>query len=192
MTVIRPCDGDTAMWRWYGITDLVEHWIRYWLVASNHQSNTWLTHWGRVTHICLSKLTIIGSDNGLSPGRRQAIIWTNGGILLIGPVGANFSEILVGIRTFSFRKMHLKMASAKWRPFCLGLNVLNQQSHWLSAPTIQVSTCLTPSLYLNPLHAKFFRGNINIYLHFMSLLHIDMIHVLEILPEVRPGPTYST
>ena len=45
---------------------------------------------------------------------------------------------------------------------------------------------------LNPLHAKFFRGNINIYLHFMSLLHIDMTHVLKILPQVRPGPTYST
>ena len=36
-----------------------------------------LTHWGRVTHICLDNLTIIGSDNGLSLGRRQAIIWTN-------------------------------------------------------------------------------------------------------------------
>ena len=33
-----------------------------------------LTHWGRVTHTCVNKLTIIGSDNGLSPGRRQAII----------------------------------------------------------------------------------------------------------------------
>ena len=83
-----------------------------------------LTHWGRVTHICVSKLTIIGSDNGLSPGRRQAIIWTNDGILLIGPLGTNFSEILFGIQTFSFNKMHLKMSSAKWRPFCIGLNVL--------------------------------------------------------------------
>ena len=53
----------------------------------------WLTHWGRVTHICVGKLTIIGSDNGLSPGRRQAIIWTNAGILLIWPLGTNFSEI---------------------------------------------------------------------------------------------------
>ena len=42
-----------------------------------------LNHWGRLTHICVSKLTIIGSDNGLSPGRRQAIIWTNDGILSI-------------------------------------------------------------------------------------------------------------
>ena len=42
-----------------------------------------ITHWGRVMHICVNKLIIIGSDNGLSPGRRQAIIWTNAGILLI-------------------------------------------------------------------------------------------------------------
>ena len=44
-----------------------------------------LTHWGRVTHICVSKQTIIGSDNGLSPDRLQAIIWTNVELLLIGP-----------------------------------------------------------------------------------------------------------
>ena len=83
-----------------------------------------LSHWGRVTHICVSNLTIIGSDNGLLPGRRQAIIWTNDGILLIGPLGTNFSEILIEIQSFSFKKTHLKMASGKWRPFCLGLNVL--------------------------------------------------------------------
>ena len=83
-----------------------------------------LTHWGRVTHICVSKLTIIGSDNGLSPRRRQAIIWTNAAMLLIGPLGTNFSEILIEILTFSFKKMCLKVSSAKWRPFCLGLNVL--------------------------------------------------------------------
>ena len=82
-----------------------------------------LTHWGRVTHICVSKLTIIGSDNGLSPGRRQAIIWTNAGLLLIGPLGTNFSEILSEIRSFSFKKTHLKMSSAKWRLSRLDLNV---------------------------------------------------------------------
>ena len=43
-------------------------------------------------HIYISKLTIIGSNNGLSPVRRQAIIWTNAGILLIGPLGTNFYE----------------------------------------------------------------------------------------------------
>ena len=67
-----------------------------------------LPHWGRVTHICVSKLTIICSDNGLSPGRRQAIIWTNDGILLNPILGTNFSEILRAIHTFSFKKMHLK------------------------------------------------------------------------------------
>ena len=87
------------------------------------------THWGRVTHICVSKLTIIGSDNGLSPGRRQAIIWTNAGILLIGPLGTNFNEILIGIQTFSFQKMHLKMSSAKWHPFCLSLNVVRKPNY---------------------------------------------------------------
>ena len=40
-----------------------------------------LTHWGRVTHIRVGNLTIIGSNNSLSPSRRQAIIWSNAGIL---------------------------------------------------------------------------------------------------------------
>ena len=83
-----------------------------------------LTHWGWVMHICITKLTIIGSDNGLSPGQRQAIIWTNTGILLIGPLGTHFSEILIEIDIFSFRKMHLKMSSGKWWSFCLCVNVL--------------------------------------------------------------------
>ena len=108
-----------------------------------------LTHWGRATHICVSKLTSIGSDNGLSPGRRQAIIWTNTGILLIGTLGINFSEILSEIHTFSFKKIRLKTSSAKWRPFCLGLNELkciplneiisNMPPEWfiIKPPTIQ-------------------------------------------------------
>ena len=74
-------------------------------------------------HICVGNNTIIGSGNGLSPARRQAITWTNVGILSIGPLGTNFSEMLIEIHTFSFKKIHLKM-SGKWRPFCLGLNVL--------------------------------------------------------------------
>ena len=86
-----------------------------------------ITHWDRVTHICVSKLTIIGSDNGSSPSRRQAIIWTNVGMLLIGPLGTNFSEILIEIYIISSKKMHLKLSSAKRWPFCLGHNVLR---HW--------------------------------------------------------------
>ena len=79
-----------------------------------------------MTHTCVGKLIIIGSDNGLSPGRRQAIIRTNAGISLIGPLGTNVSDILIGIQTFSFKKMHLKMSSVKCRPFCFGLNVLKE------------------------------------------------------------------
>ena len=83
-----------------------------------------LTHWGRVMHTCISKLIIIGSDNGLSPGWCQADIWTNAGILLIGHSWTNFSEILIKIHTFSFRKMHFIMSFEKWQQFCLCLNVL--------------------------------------------------------------------
>ena len=79
-----------------------------------------------MTHICVSKLTIFGSNNGLSPGQRQAIIYTNAGILLIRTLGTNFSEILSKIHAFSFKEMHFKMSSAKRRPFCLGLNVLRR------------------------------------------------------------------
>ena len=83
-----------------------------------------LTHWSRVTHIYVGNRTIIVSDNGLSPCRRQAIIWTNAWILLIVPLGTNFSEISIEILIFSFKKMRLKVSSANWWPFCFGLNVL--------------------------------------------------------------------
>ena len=96
----------------------------YNVYSCNYRMHIALTHWGGETHICVGKLTIIASDNGLSPGRRQAIIWTDVRILLIGPLGTNFNEILIEIHTFSFKKMRLKMSSAKWRSFCLGLSVL--------------------------------------------------------------------
>ena len=72
--------------------------------------------------ICVSKLTIIGSDNGLLSGQHQAIIWNNAGIFLIGSLGANSPEILIEIQTFSLKKICLKM-SAKYQSFGLYLNV---------------------------------------------------------------------
>ena len=80
-----------------------------------------------MTHIFISRLAIIGSNNGLSPGRHQATIWTNAGILSIGPSGTIFSEISIENHTFSFKKLHLKISSAKWWPFCLRPNML---THW--------------------------------------------------------------
>ena len=56
-------------------------------------------------------------------------IWTNVGILLIGPLRTNFSEISIEIHTFLFKKMHLKVSSAKWRPFWLVFNVLYNILH---------------------------------------------------------------
>ena len=84
------------------------------------------THWGRVTHICIGDLTIIGSNIDLAPGWRQAIIWTNAGILLIGPLGTKFSEILIEILAFSLKKNVFKNVICEWRPFCFSLNVLSE------------------------------------------------------------------
>ena len=118
---------------------LVIHWYIWYMIWVSPKSTlcvflSCLTHWGRVMHICASKLTSIGSDNGLSPGRHQAIIWSNAGIFLIWPLGTNFSKILIEIHTSSFKKMHLKMSSGKWRPFCLGLNVSSKQLLTLACP----------------------------------------------------------
>ena len=86
-----------------------------WFIPEKVVLKTHIGHWGRVTHICVSELTIIGSDDDLSPGRRQAIIWTNAGILLIGALRTNFSEALIEILTFSFKKVHLKKSLRKTR-----------------------------------------------------------------------------
>ena len=72
--------------------------------------------------MCVSNLIIIGSDNGLSPARHQAI--SESMLDYCYPLGTNFSEILIEILTFSFKEMRLKVSFAKWWPFCLGLNVL--------------------------------------------------------------------
>ena len=111
-----------------------------------------LTHWGLV--ICAGNLAIIGSDNGLSPDWRQAIIWTNAGISLIGSLGTNFSEILIKIHTFSFKKIHFKTLSAKWCSFCRSLNVL-MVVMWYKCYMIyshQPDSCWWPGAYLAPGH----------------------------------------
>ena len=101
-----------------------------------------------MTHICVGKLTVIGSDNGLSSEWRQAYIWTNAGILLIGTLGTNFSEILIKILTYSFKKMRLKVSSGKWRPFCLGLHELKQDCLNSSVLAMGLPQCSAwPSIY---------------------------------------------
>ena len=84
-----------------------------------------LNHWGRVTHICVSKLTIIDLDNGLSLDRRQAIIWTNAGILLIGPLGTKFNETSIFIQENPFETVVWKMAAILPRPQCVNIDKNN-------------------------------------------------------------------
>ena len=98
-----------------------------------------------MTHTHVGKLIIIGSDNGLSPGWRQAIFWTNAKLFLIRTLGTKFSEILNEIHTFSLKKMHFKMSSGKRRPFCLSLNVLRagplhfKDSNWNLTDVLAIS-----------------------------------------------------
>ena len=151
-----------------------------------------------MTHICVSEVTIIGSDNGLSPGRRQAIIWTNAGILLIGPLGTNFSEILFGIQTSSFNKMHLKMSSAKWRLFCLGLNVLTKHTapnimgkyfnylcyilrHFLTAIKVNISISFYPILHLT------FSRSVCCRVMGICNVFITILEVSELILGLRPA-----
>ena len=96
-------------------------------VSTSHLYVNNLTHLGRATHLCVGKLAIIGSDNGLLPGWHHAIIWTSAGILLIGPLETNFNEILFRIQAFVYKKMHLKMLPAEFCPICLRLNVLKAE-----------------------------------------------------------------
>ena len=105
-----------------------------------HMTLTW--HWNEVVlsvkrqcqppTCCLLKC----QSSQQNKTRRQAIIWTNAGILLIGSSGTNFSEILSEINTCSFKEMYLKTSSAKWRPLCLGLNVLTTLSFSFLSPVI--------------------------------------------------------
>ena len=123
-----------------------------------------LNYWGRVTHICLVKLTIIGSDNGLSPERRQAIIWTNAGILSIGPLGTTFREILIKIQTFSLKKIRLKMSSAKCS-FRLGFSVLIVL--WWGKPVMtQIIQTLHPPT--EQLFLMMLRNNNDTEIHFID------------------------
>ena len=95
-----------------------------------------------MAHICVGDLAIIGSDNGLSPGRREAIICTNAGMLLIGLLAANVSEIIIESHTFSFMKVYLEMSPEK--PFCLRSSVLTMYVGWITKS--QVPTVAYPYL----------------------------------------------
>ena len=114
------------------IKGLFVHWSRGWgvlsfserLVLHRGKAGRLLTHRGWVTHICISKLTIIASDNGFSLGWCQGIIWTNAEILFIGPLGTNFnyfflSKLIHIIPNSIWKNVILKMAAVLSRPQCV-------------------------------------------------------------------------
>ena len=79
-----------------------------------------------MTHTCICKLTIIGSYNGVSPEQRKAIIWQNAGIWLTGPLGTNFSEILIEIQTFEC--IVCELAAILFRPLYVNDDWLIQEN----------------------------------------------------------------
>ena len=100
------------------------------------------------THICVNKLTIIGSDNGLSPGQCQAIIWTNAGIVLIWTSGTNFSEIFkrnscIFIHENAFENVICEMAAILSWPRCVytGIPILVRRHLYIETPSFFFFCC---------------------------------------------------
>ena len=118
--------------------DIVCKWTlirKYGWLAHIQTGRQQLTHWGRVAHICVSKLTIIGSDTGLLPGRRQTIIWTDAAILFIRTLGTIFSEIVsknsyIFIRENAFEYVVCEMLAILSRPQCVDTEFLGPP--WLT------------------------------------------------------------
>ena len=127
----------------------------YWCLVPCNTLLVVLTHWGLVTHVCISKLTIIGSDNGLVPGWCQAINWTTVGILLIRPLGTNFNEILIEIHEFSFKKIHFKMSPGNMiadilsQPQCVNTLRLVQNGQHFADCTLKNAISWTKVLYID-------------------------------------------
>ena len=101
------------------------------MVPESSQDQFPSTHWGRVRHICVDSLTIVGSDNGLSPGRRQAIIWTNAERLLFGPLGTNPSEIWINVQAWTkvlghFSQTHILPSYVVPKPIIICQDILQQ------------------------------------------------------------------
>ena len=123
-----------------------------------------------MTHICISKLTIIGSDNGLLPSRRQAIIWTNAGILLIRPSGTNSSEILIEIdgiliQVNAFESVVFETAAILSRPQCVNPLIAGPTHLW-----IQIR------IHLFAIFLQYSHGSIHIHIHvYLIIAEMDIL-----------------
>ena len=134
-------------------------------IALHSSSFNSLTHWGRMTHICIGNLTIICSDSGLSPDWCQAIIWTNAGTLLHGPLWTNFSEISIEIPIFSLKKMPGNVW--KMSTILLSLNALSARPiyrHYPNFITIVFADVLS-SNGVRPSPGTLWTPNLRCFLH---------------------------
>ena len=86
--------------------------------------------------IGLVNWVIVDSVNGLSPVQHQAIIWNKADILLIWPIRTNFSEILIKIQWFLFKKTNWK-------------NVVCNMAAILSGPQYVVVVCDSPGVSIS-------------------------------------------
>ena len=144
------------------------------LMTSAIQGHNELTH---LPHIYASvKWVSIDSDNGLSPGRCQPIIWTNTDILSIRTQGTYFNEILFEIQIFSFKKMHLNMSSAKWRPFFPGENKLMIRKYSLKMSN--GSSCIMIWMWYMIHH----------FYHFYMQHDSNLIHFISHIRQERSWP----
>ena len=139
------------------LTSISERACQKWLIGSE-LSSKWkfcskcasfaLTHWGRVMHICVSKLTIIGSDNGLSPDRRQAIIWAKAGILLIGALRNKLKWNLnqnsnIFIQENAFESVVCETAATLSQPQCVNSSPTSAEcmDQFTRSTLVQVKAC---------------------------------------------------
>ena len=132
---------------------------------TNQPTNS--THLSRVTFIyVLVTYAIVGSDNGLLPVQCHTIIWIKARSLLTGPLRTNFSEIWIKMKQHPLKKMYLKMSCAKWRPICLGLNVL-----------------ITPTEPLTPVQSSPVQSNqpsVVASSYVLQLSHIYTLHTMKL------------
>ena len=130
-----------------------------------------------MTHICVSKITIIGSDNGLSPGRRQAIIWINAGILFIEPCGTwnlnRKSSIFIPANVF--QNVVWKMAAILSRPQCVkasfGDIMTSSARHVDVIDSGRLGDTLLSKSFIIPAHAS--RATAPLITWIFGMLHIN-------------------
>ena len=168
-----------------GLIPLWYHWKIWWMFRQCRHCNAkyWNLRLLKHSLFCLKFYFLFFQNYHLT--QHMVMLWNSNAWLVLckgnswwqidsphkGPVTWIFYDFFVGC----WNKMLEKESSCWWF-----------ETTWLLCAVIVMWT-----LHVNHLCAKFFRGNINMYLHFMSFLDIDLTQVLKILPQVREGLTYS-